>query len=66
MLAHLDMLADEADDIDAVRLAAWFHDAVYEPGADNEEASAALAAAVLSEGGVPRSSGWQRWPGSYD
>jgi predicted metal-dependent HD superfamily phosphohydrolase len=54
MLEHLDVLADEADDIDAVRLAAWFHDAVYEPGAeDNEEASAALAAAVLSDGGMP-------------
>jgi predicted metal-dependent HD superfamily phosphohydrolase len=54
VLAHLDGLADEADDIDAVRLAAWFHDAVYEPGAaDNEEASAALSASILSDGGVP-------------
>jgi predicted metal-dependent HD superfamily phosphohydrolase len=54
VLAHVDILADEADDIDAVRLAGWFHDAIYEPGAtDNEAASAALAAAVLSEGGVP-------------
>jgi predicted metal-dependent HD superfamily phosphohydrolase len=54
MLQHLDVLADEAADIDAVRLAAWFHDAVYEPGAeDNEDASAALAAAVLSDGGLP-------------
>ncbi len=53
VLEHLDSLEGEADDVDAVRLAAWFHDAVYEPGAtDNEEASAALATAVLTEGGV--------------
>jgi len=38
----------------SVRLAAWFHDAVYagRPGAD-EEASAALAEQVLSELGEP-------------
>jgi predicted metal-dependent HD superfamily phosphohydrolase len=49
-----DELADEAEDADAVRLAAWFHDAVYAPDrSENEERSARLAERVLPEAGVP-------------
>lgn len=48
VLDHVDLLADEADDPPAVACAAWFHDAVYQPGApDNEERSALLAEATL-------------------
>ena len=47
VLEHVDELAAEATQPDLVRLAAWFHDAVYETGegavADNEERSAELA-----------------------
>jgi predicted metal-dependent HD superfamily phosphohydrolase len=43
-----------ATDPTAVRLAAWYHDAVYDPrAAGNEEASADLAAGVLPGLGVP-------------
>ena len=53
MLRVIDDHADCADDVLACRLAAWFHDAVYEPFApDNEERSAALASAVLPDLGV--------------
>jgi predicted metal-dependent HD superfamily phosphohydrolase len=54
VLSNVDTLAAQADDPDLVRLAAWFHDAVYDPrDADNEGASADLAAAVLAGLGVP-------------
>ncbi len=57
VLDALDLLAPAAPevvDLDAVELAAWFHDAVYDgqPGAD-EEASATLAATVLGDLGEP-------------
>jgi predicted metal-dependent HD superfamily phosphohydrolase len=49
VLRNVDRLAEDADDVAAVRLAAWFHDAVYDPTAtDNEDASARLAARVLT------------------
>ncbi|MEU9333899.1 hypothetical protein AB0D49_12185 [Streptomyces sp. NPDC048290] len=55
VLDHLDgALADHAADPDAVRLAAWFHDAVYRPDrTENEERSARLAERALPEAGVP-------------
>lgn len=54
VLDVVDELAPLAEDADAVLLAAWFHDVVYEPArGDNEEASAALAEALLPSLGVP-------------
>jgi predicted metal-dependent HD superfamily phosphohydrolase len=61
-LAHVldvvDLLEAEATQPEAVRYAAWFHDAVYEIGVDarltNEERSARLAEAVLRELGSPK------------
>ncbi|MGH3717061.1 MAG: HD domain-containing protein [Micromonosporaceae bacterium] len=55
VLAVIDEHAAWAEDLSAVRLAAWFHDAVYVPRRDdNERASAALARAVLRRLGVDR------------
>lgn len=58
VLTRVDELAGEAADPDLVRLAAWFHDAVYatapEPGqATCEERSATLAERELRGIGVP-------------
>jgi predicted metal-dependent HD superfamily phosphohydrolase len=55
VLDAVDLLVDLAEDPAAVRLAAWFHDAVYEcrPG-DDEEASALLAEQVLTGLAVPQ------------
>jgi predicted metal-dependent HD superfamily phosphohydrolase len=54
VLDSVEVLAGHARDLTAVRLAAWFHDAVHEgeAGAD-EEASALLAEQVLPAVGVP-------------
>jgi predicted metal-dependent HD superfamily phosphohydrolase len=49
VLRSVDELADVARAPDVVRLAAWFHDAVYDPRADdNEERSADLAESMLA------------------
>ncbi|GAA2907286.1 hypothetical protein GCM10010517_73630 [Streptosporangium fragile] len=53
VLSHVDALAGHADNPDLVRLAAWFHDAVYDPQrSDNEERSARLAERALPEMGL--------------
>jgi predicted metal-dependent HD superfamily phosphohydrolase len=54
VLDHVDVLEKYAADPDVVRLAAWFHDAVYFPDrSENEERSARLAERALPEAGVP-------------
>ncbi|MFR9790572.1 hypothetical protein ACL07V_18250 [Streptomyces sp. MB22_4] len=54
VLDHVDALQEYAADPDVVRLAAWFHDAVYLPErSENEERSARLAERALPEAGVP-------------
>jgi predicted metal-dependent HD superfamily phosphohydrolase len=54
VLDRIDELAEDADDADAVRLAAWFHDAVYQPlRTDNEERSAVLAERMLADTDLP-------------
>ncbi len=53
VLGHIDVLEEYAEDPAAVRLAAWFHDAVYLPDrSENEERSARLAERALRELGV--------------
>jgi predicted metal-dependent HD superfamily phosphohydrolase len=48
VLGLVSALADAADDADAVRLAAWYHDVVYDPTRlDNEAVSAGRAKAGL-------------------
>lgn len=50
VLDLVDEWADAASDPDAVRLAAWFHDAVYDPErGDNEERSERLARRMLAD-----------------
>ena len=50
VLRQVDELATHAGDVHVVRLAAWFHDAVYDPTAsDNEERSALLAQTTLAD-----------------
>ncbi|MDR3664318.1 MAG: metal-dependent phosphohydrolase [Mycobacterium sp.] len=52
ILGAVDALAGFADDVDAVRLAAWYHDAVYAGQSDDEENSARLAESELGELGL--------------
>lgn len=52
--AMLDAARPDMDDAAAVELALWFHDAVYDAHRhDNEERSAALATARLTQAGMP-------------
>ena len=54
VLALIDRLRDQAYNLPAVQLAAWFHDVVYDTqAADNEEQSAAYARRVLTDLGLP-------------
>jgi predicted metal-dependent HD superfamily phosphohydrolase len=57
-MAHLTLVLDLLDELNAdarLRLAAWFHDAVYYPGrSSNERRSAALARQRLAEAGLPQ------------
>ena len=56
VLETLDRLKQLAQNLPAVLLAAWFHDAVYDARAmDNEEQSALLAQVVLERLRVPKS-----------
>jgi predicted metal-dependent HD superfamily phosphohydrolase len=53
VLSHIDVLEEYATAPDLVRLAAWFHDAVYLPDrSENEERSARLAELALPEAGL--------------
>lgn len=53
VLDHIDVLEGHTDEPDLVRLAAWFHDAVYAPDrSENEERSARLAERALQEAGL--------------
>lgn len=52
ILAHVEQLAADADDADAVRLAAWYHDSVYAGLPDDEERSARRAEEDLSRLGL--------------
>jgi predicted metal-dependent HD superfamily phosphohydrolase len=53
VLEAVDELASYAADADAVRLAAWYHDAVYAGRSDDEEQSARLAETDLTALGLP-------------
>ncbi len=52
VLDGVEALAGHAADPDAVRLAAWYHDAIYAGAPGDEERSARLAEAELGPGGL--------------
>ncbi|HTR43890.1 MAG TPA: N-methyl-D-aspartate receptor NMDAR2C subunit [Pseudomonadales bacterium] len=53
-LEEFDRIRHEAKEPQAVELALWFHDAIYDPkGGNNEELSAELASQCLRECGIP-------------
>jgi predicted metal-dependent HD superfamily phosphohydrolase len=52
VLARVEELADYAADADAVRLAAWYHDVVYQGRSDDEERSAQRAESDLTALGI--------------
>ncbi|MEU4268757.1 hypothetical protein [Streptomyces sp. NPDC026092] len=53
VLDRIDELPHVGGDVELVRLAAWFHDAVYRPDrSENEERSATLAEKALTEAGL--------------
>ena len=53
VLSHADELADHAADPAAVKLAAWYHDAIYAGQPDDEENSARRSEAELAALGLP-------------
>ncbi|MFD3942950.1 hypothetical protein [Streptomyces sp. NPDC058579] len=53
VLDRIDELPHRDGDLNLIRLAAWFHDAVYRPDrSENEERSATLAEKALTEAGL--------------
>jgi predicted metal-dependent HD superfamily phosphohydrolase len=57
VLSTVDTLVSYAANAELVRLAAWYHDAIYDPrSADNEERSAQLAESGLAVAGLPADS----------
>ena len=54
VLARVDELLPEGPDREAVLLAAWFHDAVYDGGPADEERSARLALELLDDADLAR------------
>ncbi len=56
VLSVIDLIKEDCQNAASVDLAAWFHDAIYDPKAgDNEERSAAYATASLTQLRVPAS-----------